>query len=247
MTGAVDTQLNTYKVKYAYVEMILNKESKYDVIAGLFKGIIEKDGETFILLHGLKGATAVLNTAFYNVLSIEVLEEDYKYMTYLTCESTDQELGSQMLDELYADFMKYDFGLTNDPTIIDIEKYSDVPKDFLDGKPLNKSVAQSGTAAGGVGSFANSPKQYARNNSAVGYGAATTRKEPEPAIFSRSKSKKPVKTDLDLMQEKIDQIKAGDFTPTLPETMEDDGDGVSDDYDDDLYGTYGYNRGVGFC
>lgn len=248
MTGVAEKQHNTFKVRYAYVEMILNKETKYDVIAGLFKGIVEKDGASFILLHGLKGATAVLNTDFYNIMSIEVLEEDYKYMTYLTCESTDQELAFQMLDELYADFMKHDFGLKNDPTIIDIEKYSEVPKDYLDGKPLNKTAAASGTQAGGVGSFANSPKTYARNNSVAGYGVTNVKKDPEPATFGRTESKKPTKTALDLMQEKIDQIKAGTFEYQLPETLggEDAGTADDDGYDD-LYGHYGYNRGVGFC
>jgi hypothetical protein len=53
----------------------------------------------------------------------------------------------------------------------------------------------------------------------VYYG--TAKKDPTPATLSRTKSKKPTKTDLDLMQEKMDQIKAGTFVFELPETVGD--------------------------
>jgi len=230
-----------FKVRYVYVEMILNKETKYDVVAGLFKGLVEKAGETFILLHGLKNATAVLNTKFYNIMSLEVMEEEYKNMTYLTSETSDQELAAQMLDELNTALLENDFGLKNDAKIIDIEKYLDVPTDYLDGKKIDKDKAAAGTT--GVGSFAAPGTRYQPPASGVIYSKSTPQKDPEPSIFSRTKSKKPNKAALALMCEKIQQIMAGDYEHELPETMGEEeepadktADADDDDYYDNMYG-----------
>ena len=235
-----------FKVRYVYVEMILNKETKYDVVAGLFKGIVEKNKETFILLHGLKNATAVLNTQFYNIMSLEVMEEEYKNMTYLTSEVSDQELAMQMLDELNTLLLENDFGMKNDAKIIDIENYDDVPKEYIDGKAIDKDNAAAGSKATGVGSFAAPGTRYQPPaGNGVIYSKTTAKKEPTPLVFSRTKTKKPNKVALDLMREKIEHIMAGDYEHELPETLgEVEADAAADDDDDDYYANYGQGS---FC
>jgi hypothetical protein len=237
------------KVRYVYIEMILNKETKYDVVAGLFKGIVEKAGEIFILLHGLKNATAVLNTKFYNIMSLEVMEEEYKNMTYLTSEVSDQELANQMLSELNILLLDNDFGMKNDTKIIDIEKYQDVPVDYKDGKPINKDDAAAGAKASGVGSFAAPGTRYQPPASGVLYSKTNATKDPEPSIFSRSTTKKPAKANLELMREKIEHIMAGDYEHELPETVGDvpvNKDAKTADDDDDYYDNMYGGQGA-FC
>jgi hypothetical protein len=232
------------KVRYVYLEMILNRETKYDVVSGLFKGILQNKGDTFILLHGLKDSTAVLNTKFYNIMSIEVLEEEYKNMTYLTVEPQDQEMGSQILAELYDLLIKSSFGIEGDTKIIDIEKYKDVPDSYKDGKPITSNTIQSTPSAKNSGSFNPPTSKYKPSENVVGsfnkmYAA---KPDPEPSIIARSKTKRPAKTDLDLMREKIDQIKSGKYVAKLPETLGGEVSAAIDDKslddDRDLYAGY---------
>ncbi len=235
------------KTNYVYLEMILNKDSKYDVVAGLFKGIIEKDSEKFILLHGLKDSTNVLNLKFYNIMTIEELEDDYKNMTYLTAEDIDQNLAIEVVEKSYSDLLAKGWGLENDPRILDVKKFSNVPKEYVEGKPLDKSASTTTTTSTtGVGSFVNPNTRY------TGFGGTYTRTtvkaEPEPAVLGRTQNKKPLKAALDLMEEKINQIMVGTFNPVLPETMGEDADGtgVAEDTEDE--NLYGRNYlGNGFC
>lgn len=233
----------TCKTNYVYLEMILNKDSKYDVVAGLFKGIIEKDDDKFILLHGLKDSTNVLNLKFYNIMMIEELEADYKNMMYLNLEASDQKDALERVEELYDRMILANMGIENDPRILDIKKLKNVPKEYIEGKPIEKESGIHTTSPNSVGSFANPVTHYAGSSGV--YSKTTAKIEPEPAVFNRSNSKKPLKSTLDLMEEKINQIMAGGFKPTLPETMGEDADGtgISEEIEDETY----YRAGMGFC
>lgn len=238
-----NTTQTACKTNYVYLEMILNKESKYDVVAGLFKGIIEKDNDKFILLHGLKDSTNVLNLKFYNVMMIEELETDYKNMIYLNSEDSDQKIALEEIQNLYEKMILAKMGVENDPRILDVNKFINVPKEYLEGKSIEKGAVTHTTQTNGVGSFVNPVTHY--SGAAGAYTKTAVKVEPEPAAFSRSNSKKPLKADLDLMEEKINQIMAGDFNPILPETMGEDADGtgVSEEIEDENY----YRAGMGFC
>jgi hypothetical protein len=230
-----NTTQGSCKTSYVYLEMILNKDSKYDVVAGLFKGIVEKDADKFILLHGLKDSTNVLNLKFYNIMMVEELEEDYKNMIYLNSEESDQKMAMEEVEKLYAKLLLAGGGLENDPRILDIKKFRDVPKEYIEGKPLEKSATTHTTTNNGVGSFANPNSRYV--GAAGTYTKTVVKADPEPAVFGRTQNKKPLKAALDLMEEKINQIMAGTFAPILPETMGEDADGtgVAEDTEDENY------------
>jgi hypothetical protein len=242
-----NTTQEVCKTKYVYIEMILNKDTKYDVVAGLFKGIIEKDDDKFILLHGLKESTNVLNLKFYNIMMIEELEDDYKNMMYLNLEESDQKTAMEEVEKLYAKLLAAGKGLENDPRILDITKFKDVPKEYIEGKPIEKSTGTNVTTTtnNGVGSFANPATRYV--SGAGTYTRTAVKADPEPAVLGRSQTglKKPLKASLDLMEEKINQIMAGTFVPVLPETMGEDAEGTGDavETEDELY----YRTGIGFC
>ena len=208
------------KTKYVYLEMILNKDSKYDVISGIFKGITEKNGDKFILLQGLKNSTNVLNIKFYNIMTIEDLEEDYKNMTYLTAEDTDQIIALSTVEKFYHDFLVAGYGLENDSTILDISKFSSIPKEYTEEKAVEKLT----NSAFGAGSYVSPSNRY--TDHAGTYTKTAVKAEPEPRVLGRSDSKKPSKNTLDIMEDKINQIMLGTFNPILPPTIGEDSDGI---------------------
>lgn len=225
-----NTTQEVCKTSYVYLEMILNKDTKYDVVAGLFKGIIEKDDDKFVLLHGLKDSTNVLNLKFFNVMMIEELEDDYKNMIYLNSEVSDQKMAMEEVEKLYSKMLEAGMGLENDPRILDIKKFKNVPKEYVEGRPLEKPAVTHSTSAAhttsGVGSFANPNIRYAGAGGT--YAKTAVKADPEPSVLGRTQNKKPLKAALDLMEEKINQIMAGTFVPVLPVTMGEDADGVGD-------------------
>lgn len=212
------------KIKYIYTEMTLNKENKYDTVTGLFMGIVNRNNEKFVLIQGAKDTVAVLNTKFYGIVTVETLKDDYREMLYLKCSEDDQKVGLQLLEELYALLLANDFGMKNDAKILDIEKYKGVPEQYKNpvvdySAPVSGATSTAGPSyQTGAASKTPAYNTYAGNTT---YYTTVAKKDPQPALLGRTKTKKPTKAELDLMQEKIDQIKAGTFTSELPETLGD--------------------------
>lgn len=218
-------------IKYVYIEMIMDKDSKYDVISGLFKGIIERDGDKFILLHGPKEAVNVLNTRFYNIMSIEELDSEYKNMTYLTSEENDQKEAIKKVEELYDLLILSDYGLKNDQRIINVIKYTDVPKEYIDGEPVKTTDLYS--APKNNNSVITYPPVVSynyNNNVNANVNKTAVKKEPEPTLFGRALSKRPTKSMLDIMESKIEQIMSKTYVHELPKI---DFVEIDDDDDDD--------------
>jgi len=225
-------------IDYIYMEMVLNKDTKYDVITGLFKGIIEKKGQKFVLLQGLGNTTNVLSTKFYNIMTIEVRDGDFKNFTYLTCEKVDQDEGFERIEKLAKKLLDGGYSVANDPQIIDVERYDKVPPEYVEGKPLGNGTAQSGTASG-VGNFVSPHSRY--NQGATYTKQTVVKPDPTPALIARTKTKKPTKTLLAEMMEKVQQVTANTFVPVLPEILGEDDAGVTEADDNDV----GYYNGYG--
>jgi len=211
--------MSTEVLRYVYLEMIIKKDAKYDVIAGLFKGIIERAGDKFVLLSGIdKDQTNVLNLKYYNIMSMEVLETTYKNMFYLTSTEDDQVAGLKILNEHYQRLIDAKLNIASDPSIIDINKYTDVPKDYLEAAS-DKSTTANGASSnintvGGAFSNTNYNKAYHST-----YKPAE-KKEIVPVAFSRSDGKKPTAAMLAIMAEKMDAIAAGEFVVSFPQLVE---------------------------
>ena len=241
------------KKKYVYVEMILSQNNKHDVIAGLFKGIFKKDDKVFVGLHGLNDATVILSLKYYGIMSIEILEEDYKNMLFLTSELKDQLDGAKILEETLAELLLAGMGLKDDTAVIDITKYQDVPTEYKLGKSIESTKANTSTdtfktTTGFVGNT--HATRYQTNNNGTTYTKTVVKKEPEPAVLTRTETKKPDKAALELMEEKLNGIIAGTFIPVLPETVtgEETEADLSNDIDE-VYGNYykQHGRHGGFC
>lgn len=247
----------TTAIKYVYIEMIHNMETRHDVVAGLFKGVIEHNEKTFVLVHGLENATSALNTDFYNVMSLVVAEDTYKNMTFFNATEEDQEKATKAVADVFAELKGAGYTLANDGKVIAITRYVDVPDDYLKGKPVNNAygaTAAAGTAGAGVGQFAGRNGHYRQSpHNAASYTKVVPKKDPEPTVFGRTKTKKPSKEALDLMIEKIDAIKSGTTVPQWPDLCDEKNSGantakksaVDDDYDEnDIYGYYRGGHGA---
>ena len=195
--------------------MIQNKNSKYDVVAGLFQGIKIYKGDRFIVLSGLSGATNLLNLKFYNIMTIEEMQEKVKNMAFCLATSQDQADALTMVEAIYTGLKEGGFAINDDPEIIDLLKYTSVPKEYSESKTIDKVSVHSGSS--GVGSFTTSA-QTRYHGTGTTYTKAEIKKEPEPRYFERKNSKKPSIEELKIMSEKINLIMAGEYKVELPET-----------------------------
>ena len=208
-------QSKNIDIEYVYVEMVLNQEDKYEVVPGLFQGIKIKEGSTFILLHGKKDVTNIINLKFYNIMTVEVLHKEHKDMTYLTTSIEDQKAALCILNTAYNKLLESNFVSEKDSDLINITNYINVPEEYYESTINNlKNVRDKSTHIqyNGVGNFANTNNSFQTQNK---------KKELVPSILSRNGSKKPSKNSLALMQTKIDQINLGKFEQKLPEILED--------------------------
>lgn len=209
------------KIKYLYLEMILvSKDDNHKVVSGLFKGIIERTGDKFVLMSGLeKDQTHVVNLRFYSFMTIESLDNEFRNMTFLTSEMSDQETALKIVTDHYTQLKEAGFCIQSDEGIIDVTKYVDVPKEYTGTVETIKGTV---TKPSTVGNFANSGVSHARpsysnNYSPNTYTKPTEKKEPTPTAFKRTDKKKLTPEWLASLHEKLDAIKAGDYIPNIPD------------------------------
>jgi len=206
-------------IKYVYVEMINNKGAKQDVVTGLFGGVFKYESETYILLHGKKDCMSVLNVKCYDIMTIEMLEPEFKNMTIATMERGDQEDIRKLLDSYYDKLIAAGYTPKPGSQVIDITKYTNVPEGYFQGRPAGESIGQVGThAATGAGDFAANRNRYTKNQNG-NYAQTVVKPDPVPVLLERSKTKKPTKDILMLLAEKIENIKSGAVAPTIPELI----------------------------
>lgn len=235
--------MGTLDTEYVYLEMIRDEGGQnYDVVAGLLQGLHDKDGDLYVLLGGLKGCTECLLVGDdgYDFLSIEVLEKDFRNMSYCKKERHDQEQALKIVQDLYKDLKENGYEDKPHSGLIDIKKYVNVPEEYMDGKPLDATKTTKGT-------YNNHRNHYSPTATGTTYTKTQPKPDPEPASFSRTKTGKPTADDLTALSELLDQLAAGEVTLELPETPEDDVEetstsaaAISEKEMDDYYGTGGW-------
>ena len=226
------------KTKYVFLEMILSRGDKYDVISGLFKGIVKEGEQTFIALHGLNSSTNFLNLSFYNIMTIEHLSDDLKSMVYLENTEADKKIAHDMVHNLFEQMQTAGMCVVNDDRIIDLAEYKEVPKEFLEGKEIDRGVignTGSGTYKAPGNTFNNMYKKHVPGDTTK----SVVKVDPVPTILTRTKSKKSTKRALQIMQEKLDQILEGSFKCDLPEIVE------NPDTDTSVVETVGKSAAIG--
>ena len=239
--------------KYVYVEMIREERGKYDVVTGLFKGLLKRGEDVYILLSGIDNVVNMLNTNFYSIMTIEYLSgkagvngtvstDMRRYLTVFTHEKGDQEKASALITSIFEDLLEMGFGTKGETSIIDETKYSDVPKDYLKGKtttaPVSNNKSVTGKTHAPVQRFQRGATEYAA------YSNIPVKRDPEPTFFKRTRGqRKLTKDQMGELIDKLDAILAGNFEPDLPDTSKIDGPVTDDDDDFDVY-DYRYHNGM---
>jgi hypothetical protein len=218
---------------YVYIEMIFDDPKKNDVLSGLFRGIIEREGQTFIALKGLGSCTNLVALDFYNIMTIEAREKEYRNMAYCTHTPEDQAKAFGMLEAHHKAYLDAGYAIKKGGAIIDDSKFTNVPKE-MGGKELTAKISS------GTGSYSTGHTRYTNPTHVNGaYTQTTVKPDPTPGVIKRSKTNKPTKAQLTELSTLLDAIKAGDHELELPETPGDDPDDfVEDDWYDqtDIYG-----------
>jgi hypothetical protein len=147
----------TQKLKYLGVEMLKKDATKASTPeSGLFRGIRERsdgaeDAKQVIkmILIGAKDKEndiKALNLAIFNVLSIKMLYGDTKELVVFKSNEADQTEAMSMLEAAMAEFVAEKRMVDNDPEIIDIKTFEDVPQEFF--SPQDKTAGATGNNYG---------------------------------------------------------------------------------------------------
>lgn len=226
------------KMKFLGVELLkkdATKNSKPEV--GLFRGIRTRsegqgeDTKTITLLligvkdkeNDLKG----LNMDVFNVLSMKMMYGDTKELVVFKANDADQEQAMEMLTSSLEEFQKEKRMVDNDPEIIDVKTYEDVPTEFFAPKKTTTTVGN------GYG--------YGAYNDNCGYNNTEWKKKEEERKAQKAKEEKMrwtptmIKRDgelpglkvLNAIKKKVLAIAGGEYENTLVDPDPDDtfGDG----------------------
>lgn len=198
-------------IEYVAIEIIDKKASpeNCEIITGLFKGLVTLESnnvkQLFILVAGPKDAIDIYSFKHYNVMTLIVLGKDTKAMTYFTLNTEDQKTAIETLKTIVVKMYAENRMLEHDPDIIDISTFKNVPDDIRKAHKTSSKIQSS----------INTPQQSI-------LGTSYTRKNPEPGVIKRTKTKKPTKKALISMITKIIDIKKGTLTVSLPEILKDE-------------------------
>jgi len=232
------------RLKYLGVEMLKNdatKSSKPEV--GLFRGIRTRtDGEgenTKVLRMVILGTKdkeseiVALNLDIFNVLSLKMLYGDTKELIVFKANDVDQKKAADLLKVALEEFQKEKRMVDNDPEIVDIGTFEDVPKEFFSVE--EKKVG----AVGGVGQGYNYGNTYGHGTN--NQNSEWKKKEEErkkqkaledemrqtPTLINREKKEElPAVKVLNIMKKKIAAIASGEYEfkledPDPKDTFED--------------------------
>ena len=145
------------KLKYIGVEMIKKDATKSTTPeVGLFRGFrVRSEDKTenprtiTLILLGVKDKEndiVALNTEIYNVLSIKMMYGDTKELIVLKHSNADQDAAKDILEEVVAEFKEQKRMVDNDPEIIDVGTFDDVPEEFFSPKKETKAAGSATTS-----------------------------------------------------------------------------------------------------
>jgi len=132
----------TKRLKYLGIEMLradATKSSKPEV--GLFRGLRTRtDGEGAdakilrMIVLGVKDKEndiRALNLDVFNVLSLKMSYGDTKELIVFKANATDQKKAMELLELALGEFQTEKRMIANDPEIVDVGTFGDVPKEFF--------------------------------------------------------------------------------------------------------------------
>lgn len=184
------------KLCYAIVELVGDNGTADSIEKGLFKGIRDAYAHDFLWMKTGSSITRACNLGYYNILSVETYDGDDKTFLFFMSDKDEQQKARDSLKDVFDRFGH----LLEEGTskLIDVDKFTDVPKNFGNSETSKISIRKSVDTHSVYG--------HGHGQGTLGY----TRKEPEPFPFKRE-TKKPTKTALKKLREKLDLIMRGEY------------------------------------
>jgi hypothetical protein len=235
------------RIKYVSVEALKKDATRASTPeSGLFKGLKiraeKKDQDTeiikFIVLgkSDKKNDLEAFNLDLYNVMSIRMRYGETKELVVFKANDVDQEKAVDTLEGLVKELEADKRMVENDPEIIDIDTYTDLPAEFGDTRTGNKKSIDVSGATGTAGTT----NIHGRHYPGYGVGGACgyddskwkekqKKKDEEkkrqdamrqtPTLIKR-KGAKPQLKALNVMKKKVMSILAGEYEVDLPDLEE---------------------------
>ena len=230
-------------IKYVHMELMKVDATRTDEPkAGLFRGIkhrAEGAGENrketkFIILGDQSKPSDVQSYHLdrFNIMSITLKYADTTELVVFKADSFDQKQALDVVGAVVEELRSAGWMVDNDPEIVDITKYKEVPTDV--GGSTAKPTAVKPVSGVGSGSDPYSGIYSGRcafNNETWREQQEARKKREEmekkmrwtPTRIAREGELPELKM-LNLMKKKITQIASGDYEYELPEVKDDDGD-----------------------
>ena len=232
----------TKRLKYLGVEMLradATKSSKPEV--GLFRGLRTRtDGEgkdakiLRMIILGTKDKEndiRALNLDVFNVLSLKMSYGDTKELIVFKANGSDQKKGMQLLEIALAEFQKEKRMIDNDPEIIDVKTFGDVPKEFFSSEEKKSGVNYNyGGMYGGNGNcnFQTTDTGKEQEEKRKKKKVLEDKMRQTPTLIKRKSIKElPTLKVLNAMKKKVVAIASGDYEhklvdPDPKDTFEDE-------------------------
>jgi len=198
------------KIDYVALEVIRKKATKAsDIDCGLYMGVCcRKDTKNVehnvLTVLTSKNSLRLYNLSEYNVVTIDVVADETRYMTVFTNELLDQVEAGLLLKEITTVLDKDNRLYTNDvhKELINVETYREWPAIVLEGRDL---TSKSGTSNTGTTTATENPVY-----SHTPY-VPPVEKVPEVTVIKR-KGKLPSIDVLTNMRDKVILLGLGQFT-----------------------------------
>jgi len=234
----------TQKLKYLGVEMLKKDATKNSTPeVGLFRGIRERSAgegtaaQTLkMILIGAKDKendVRALNLEIFNVLSLKMLYGDTKELVVFKASDADQKEAMDLLEAALKGFQEEKRMVDNDPEIVDIATFEDVPQEFF--SPQETKKANTGTQSNnygyGVGGMGACGYQDTDWKAKQAEREEKKKKEDEmrwtPTLIKRKGALPALKT-MNALKKKIAAIAAGEYDvplvdPDPEDTVDEDG------------------------
>ena len=197
----VQTAQNS-KLKYAILELVANNGSSDKIEKGLLRGMTDEEGG-FVWIKSLSKVTRMCSLGFYNILSVETHDGQARCLTFFKAETHEQTKAVDLVKDTIKTFENI---IDEKSGLINTDKYVDIPAE---------EEVKSGTSYGS-GAAVTKPISYTNNTPSIYTGNHTTytKKDPEALAFKRE-DKRPTKTALKKMKEKVLAIAKGEYKPKL--------------------------------
>jgi len=217
------------KIKFVAVELLKKgSNSAASVEYGLFKGIkMRSDGDSdkpkitsFLLIEKAVEADNIqgFNLNVFNILSISNRCDDTKELIIYKASVTDQKAAVRKLEDFFDRLVKDERMVKNDPEMIDVKSYANIPAEIEKQTPVYPIKNAYGSSGSNNNISDWQKKKEAREKEEERQEAL----RKIPTVFKR-KGEPPGIKSLNLMKKKILAISAGEYeSGVLPVEEEDD-------------------------